>query len=1596
MPFALRCERHFDYLRATVSIMNTLDKYVFIAVALLLLAPLSSFAQRTRYSFDDGWQFHLGDIAMKQAVKSGMQGGLSDANVKRVEGEEVIIAYTDRNKTIPYKESDWQDVNLPHDWLVETSPVRDYSIGSQPGGNGFHPGGVGFYRKEFDIPDEARGKRISLEFDGISRCSTVWVNGHLMGHHESGYTPSFYELSEILRYGAEGKNVLLVKVDATDYEGWWYEGAGIYRHTWLVMTDPVHVKRFGTFVTTPEVTSQNASVNIETTISNESDDDAEFTLESIIYDGTGKKVASATDRSKVRAGAEIVLNSRGSVSAPKLWSPDTPNLYSLETRVLVDGKAVDSYETTFGIRTVEVRKDGFYLNGKLCPVKGTANHQDHAGIGVALPDKMQSYRLRLLKEMGSNGYRSAHNPPTVELLDACDSLGFLVLDENRHLWASVDGLDDLRTLVLRDRNHPSIFMWCIENEENIQGTEMGARIAHKLVALVRSLDPTRQITAAINHAWNDGGYADELDVVGYNYGQRGLQYCVDHEKYPDRLMFATESTSFVSTRGEYKDDDEKGYMSNFGKGVSWGLQPGEDWKHVVLYPYLSGTFVWTGFDYRGEPTPYSWPCVSSHFGILDLCGFPKDGYYGYKAAWTDVPVVHVYPHWNLKDMEGQTVKMGIYTNCEEVELRVNGKSLGRRKAEAYERLEWDVVYKPGKIEVRGYNKGKLVAKEINETSGPAATIVAESDVRTIKADGRDLFIVNYTLLDKKGHFVPDANEKLDFTVSGPGVIIGTGNGDPSCHDPEKVSWRKTFNGHCQVIVQSTGEPGVITLEAAGDGLVSAAVSVNAEAMREIHVSTSGDDRNNGASYAPLRTLEAAVLKARSIKSGEVRIILHEGVYRPEQTIVLTPEDGNADKKLIIENHNGEEVTLSGAVSLNCNWKDAGDGILRTSISGIENIPEMLSIDGNLRTLARYPNYDPKAIRFNGVSEDATSAERVKSWSSPKGAYLHAMHPADWGDFHYRVTGALEDGTLETEGGWQNNRPSRPSRNNRMIENVREELDSPGEWFYDSEKHMLYYMPVPGEKLSGALTEVSRLKHIIEFRGSEDEPVRNITLKGVHLTLTERTFMEKYEPLLRSDWTIYRGAAVFFEGTEGCSIQDCDLYNLGGNAVMFSGYNRTCSVSGCHIHHIGASAVCFVGDPSAVRSPSFNYSQYVDLDKMDRTPGPANNLYPRFCSADDNLIHNIGMYEKQVTGIELSMCSCIEVDHNTIYNTPRAALNISEGAWGGHHITNNDLFDTVRETGDHGSINAWGRDRFWHPDRRRMDEINADDSSLALLDAIETVVIEGNRVRCDRGWDIDLDDGATNYLIRNNLCLCGGIKLREGFHRTVENNILVNSTFHPHVWFKGSGDVFTRNVVMAPYEPVNIDEWGKLVDKNIFTDKSALDKSRDEYGTDAHSSYAALTFADPVNGDYTVTSSADVLAEVGFVNFDMDGFGVVSARLKALAARPEFTLPIVGSADGKSSVTILWNGLRVKTIDTMGEQSATGMDSQRGVYVVAVFDRYSKLNDYLRPNDVILAIDGKPVNNTDDLLGISSSEGGVNFKHMEIFRNQASVIISIDR
>ena len=619
------------------------------------------------------------------------------------------------------------------------------------------------------------------------------------------------------------------------------------------------------------------------------------------------------------------------------------------------------------------------------------------------------------------------------------------------------------------------------------------------------------------------------------------------------------------------------------------------------------------------------------------------------------------------------------------------------------------------------------------------------------------------------------------------------------------------------------------------------------------------------------------------KTGTTTIYLREGVYHLTSPIVITSSQGNENHSLTISSYPGEKAVISGGTVLQTKWKRYRGGIMKSKIQGVEEI-DMLFGDGRLLTMARFPNYDSTAVRFHGTSADATSPERVKGWKNPEGGFLHAMHRDDWGDFHYRITGKDNDGNLELEGGHQNNRPMGIHKDNRMVENIFEELDAPGEWYFDKTSKTLYYYPLPGEDPDRMTFEAARLKNLVSLKGSKNNPVRNVTLSGLAFRHAARTFMEEYEPLLRSDWTIYRGGAIFLEGTEDCHIKGCDITDVGGNGVFFSKFNRRSSVEGCLLTRIGASAVCFVGDPSCVRSPSFRYEKFVPWEDMDFAKGPKGDNFPAECLVRDNLIHEIGLFEKQITGVEISMSFRITVSHNSIYDTPRAGINISEGTWGGHIIEYNDVFNTVKETGDHGSFNSWGRDRYWHPDYKTMVSHAKERPDLILADMLEPNTLRYNRFRCDRGWDIDLDDGSSYYIIHDNLCLNGGIKLREGFYRRVENNIIVNNTLHAHAWFDDSGDVFARNLVMTPYLPYQANNKGNNVDFNIFTDSLSFNKAR-ELGHDSHSIVSNVVFANPKKGIYTLKDDSEAIRKGGFMNIPMDRFGVQSPRLKRMAKEP---------------------------------------------------------------------------------------------------------------
>ncbi|WP_157302062.1 PDZ domain-containing protein [Chitinophaga oryziterrae] len=766
--------------------------------------------------------------------------------------------------------------------------------------------------------------------------------------------------------------------------------------------------------------------------------------------------------------------------------------------------------------------------------------------------------------------------------------------------------------------------------------------------------------------------------------------------------------------------------------------------------------------------------------------------------------------------------------------------------------------------------------------------------------------------------------------------------------------------------------------------------VCALAQTIFYVSLKGSDAGNGTRQQPFLSIGKALAVARSTH-GQVIIRLFGGTYYLESPVVFTAADSRSDNEtLTITSVENETVTISGGTQLkNLRWSKYKGAVWQTWV-GPDLIFDQLFVNRRLQYMARYPDYDPAARFLGGTAADAVSRERAARWKNPAGGYVHALHRSEWGDFHYVIKGKDSLGELILEGGWQNNRRMGMHPVHRFVENIFEELDTAGEWYYDKQTGVLYYYPSDGLDIMTATFETPRTRHLIEFNGTEATPVKNIRISGLTLMYTLRTFMENKEPLLRSDWTIYRGGAVLFNGAVNCGISDCVIRDLGGNAVFFNNYNRYCEVSGCLISGIGASAVCFVGDPAAVRSPGFEYNEIVPLEEIDRSPGPKTSNYPASCVVYNNLMFNLGTVEKQSAGIELSMCRRITASHNTIYDVPRAGINVSEGTWGGHEIAYNDVFNTVKESGDHGSFNSWGRDRYWHPDKKKLDSIVATNFDLALLDVVEPIFLHNNRMRCDHGWDIDLDDGSSNYLIYNNLCLNGGIKLREGVNRVVDNNIMVNNTFHPHVWFKNSNDVFVHNVVATGYLPIGIHEWGKEIDYNVFPDSASL-KAAWERGTDKHSVCEPLVFQDPQQGDFRLKDGSKAF-ETGFKNFPMDSFGVVSPKLKMLAKKIPLPVIVAVNKTGEDEA-IEFMGARVKTLRTLGERSATGMDETRGVLVVSVMPGTAAAK-FLQPNDVILFLNGKRIDNVGDLTEarmrvIGTSTG------ITIFRNQKDLRKDID-
>jgi len=808
-------------------------KLAAVILCTFSLGALASSRERLLMDFD--WRFafgHTADVAedfnhatgeFSYFAKTGFGSGAS------------ALDYDDRG---------WRRLKLPHDWAVELpfNARGSKSHGFKAIGRNFPESSVGWYRKRFTIPASDLGKRISIEFDGVFRDSRVWINGHYLGREESGYSSFACNLTEFLNYG--GENIIAVRADASLEEGWFYEGAGIYRHVWLVKTAPLHVARHGTFVTSA-LKDNTADVTVQITVANEGPNAATFDLEQTILDGAGQAVAASnTTLLSLAAGASGEFTNLMAVSRPKLWSIETPHLHKLVTTIKSGGAEVDRYETTFGIRSIRFdAHEGFFLNGQPVKLKGVNNHQDHAGVGAALPDALQEFRIAELKKFGGNAYRASHNPPTPELLDACDRLGMVVINENRLMGTTQFHHDHLQRLILRDRNHPSVILWSIGNEEwRIEGNDVGARIAATMQRWVKQIDSTRPVAVAISGGWGHG-LSEVIEVAGVNYlgnlGKGGFTTDQWHARRPHQPIVGTEEVAFNQTRSIYFDDRAKCHLRAYDWDPSdWGSSLEQAWSHYAGRPFLAGMFIWTGFDYRGEPTPFGWPAIASQFGILDLCGFPKDGMYYLKSWWTDEPVLHVFPHWNWPGKEGQEISVWAHSNCEEVELFLNGQSLGRKTMTKNSHLEWPVKYTPGTLLARGYKDGKEILVTKVETTGAPAMVQLTPHRATIKADGEDVSVITVQIADAQGRMVPTANDMITFELSGPGKIIGVGNGDPSSHEPDQflattsapapVWQRSLFNGLAQIIVQSTKAAGKIKLSANAAGLPPVTTTVNTQ------------------------------------------------------------------------------------------------------------------------------------------------------------------------------------------------------------------------------------------------------------------------------------------------------------------------------------------------------------------------------------------------------------------------------------------------------------------------------------------------------------------------------------------------------------------------------------------------------------------------------------------------------------------------------------------------------------------------------------------------------------------------------------------------
>lgn len=796
---------------------------------------------RKKISFDLDWKFSKGDIPEA------------------------------KNKI--FDDSQWQSIDVPHDWSISDTFLKDnptLNVGA------YASGGVGWYRKNFSLKGVDPSSKVSIEFGGVYMNSEVWINGNYLGKRPFGYISFNYDLTPYLDF--KGDNVLSVRVDNSQQpNARWYTGSGIYRHVWLIATNNLHIARHGVFATTKNITQESATIEISTLVENNSGKDQSFDLQNVVYSPDGQPVGEFKTSTNIINDEEKEITHTITVKRPALWSPDEPNLYKLKTLVFDNKTLVDEVETNIGIRHFTFSSDsGFTLNGESMKFKGVNNHSDLGALGAAINNRVLHRRLQILKEMGCNAIRTAHNPPSDELLNMCDSMGFMVMDEafdewleswpfggvkepqgkvkyGYHLLFNEWAEKDLTELIKRDRNHPSVILWSVGNEIPDACFEVGTERLKRLMEVVKEHDDTRPITAGITHMHlaNESGFASTLDVTGYNGGGgSAFMYEEDHETYPERKLIATEVPHTFQTRGVYRShswyrdqnplggimkvpnlteeeifkDVSKYYSSSYDNAmVRIGAR--DSWRRTRDFPYMAGEFRWTGYDYLGE-SMFGWPAKLWNFGIIDMCGFPKDTYYFYQSQWTEEPMVHILPHWNWEGMEGVKIPVVAYSNCESVELFLNGKSLGRKSMGDEMDLVWDVPYEPGVLLVKGVNGGDVSCEKEIVTSGKPAKIELLADRKVIKSDRQDVVHLEVNVLDKDDNFVPTASNFIKFTVDGNASILGIDNGDPLNEASFVGNTINTFNGKCLLIVKSNDKKGKVIITAQSEGLEDTSVTIS--------------------------------------------------------------------------------------------------------------------------------------------------------------------------------------------------------------------------------------------------------------------------------------------------------------------------------------------------------------------------------------------------------------------------------------------------------------------------------------------------------------------------------------------------------------------------------------------------------------------------------------------------------------------------------------------------------------------------------------------------------------------------------------------------